>query len=75
MEHNMLARARLVLSVSLGAGLFLNARLTHRAFAEGLNEPAHRALRSQAMAELALAWRSPGCRLQWRSTVERSLEP
>ena len=63
--HHIRVNAHINLSVTLGRGLVLTARLAHWAVAEGIDRENHRAqrsLRSRAMLELALAWADPGLR-------------
>ena len=68
--HNIRLQSRLNLSFALGSQLLISVRLQQGAVAEnplGEGRRAQRALRSQAMVELAVAWGNP----TWRST-ERS---
>lgn len=63
--HHIRTNAHINLSVTLGRGLVLTARLARWAVAEGIDRENHRAqrsLRSRAMLELALAWADPGLR-------------
>ncbi|MEX1167754.1 MAG: hypothetical protein WEK74_12975 [Hydrogenophaga sp.] len=66
-QHNIHLQSRLNLSLALGSKLLLSVRLQQGAVTEnplGEGRRAQRALRSQAMAELAVAWSNS----TWRTT-------
>lgn len=68
MSKHIETNGQLTVSVALGGGLLLTAQLNQLATLKSQISDRHslRAIRSQAMIEVALAWADPVWRRRWR---------